>query len=83
MFVVKLLWMFMYNYSCNLGILNDINTHVHLYIKVHLQTVAILEFMHSMSDVLHISWWLSQSEWVTICMYLYKFVPVYSYYWRT
>ena len=56
MFVVKLLWMFMYNYSCNLGIFNDINTHVHLYIKVHLQIVAILEFIHSMSDVLHISW---------------------------
>jgi hypothetical protein len=48
MFVVKLLWMFMYNYSCNLGIFNDINTHVYLYIKVHLQTVAILEFIHSM-----------------------------------
>jgi hypothetical protein len=56
MFVVKLLWMFMYNHSCNLGIFNDINTQVHLYIKVHLQTVAILEFIHSMSDVLHISW---------------------------
>jgi len=56
MFVVKLLRMFMYNHSCNLGIFNDINTHVHLYIKVHLQTVAILEFIHSMSDVLHISW---------------------------